>query len=100
MSRVERVYLSARAHVRIRHQGLVAKTAMDWTQRLNPVTRRSAHYCVRTMTPDVLSLPPASVMSTIHKADSCVQKAVVVVTLMEVGAPGDIGLNAAPPVVI
>lgn len=31
------------------------------------------------MTPDVLSLPPASVMSTIHKADSCVQKAVVVV---------------------
>lgn len=43
MSRVERVYLSARAHVHIRHQGLVAKTAMDWTQRLNPVTRRSAH---------------------------------------------------------
>lgn len=52
------------------------------------------------MTPDVLSLPPASVMLTTHKADSCVQKAVVVVTLMEVGAPGDIGLNAAPPVVI
>lgn len=43
MSRVERVYLSARAHVHIRHQGLVAKTAMDWTQRLNPVTGRSAH---------------------------------------------------------
>lgn len=43
MSRVERVYLSARARVRIRHQGLVAKTAMDWTPRLNPVTRRSAH---------------------------------------------------------